>query len=138
MSISFSWPVRVYFEDTDAGGIVFYGNYLKFYERARTEWLRSMGIGQQFLKDEYRILFVVKNVSVDYKRSAVLDDCLQVTTGISRMKGASLEFEQAVWREDTLLSTATVKVVCVGMDNMKPAPIPGDIAARMRAGLNPE
>lgn len=138
MSIPFSWPVRVYFEDTDAGGIVFYGNYLKFYERARTEWLRSLGIGQRFLKDEYRILFVVKNVTVNYKRSAVLDDWLQVTTGISRIKGASLEFEQAIWRENTLLSTATVTIACVGMDNMRPVPIPGDIAARMLDGLNRE
>ena len=96
----FIWPVRVYFEDTDAGGVVFYGNYLKFYERARTEWLRSLGIGQQFLKDEYGILFVVKNVSVEYKRSAVLDDHLQVTAEISGMRGASLEFDQAVWKTE--------------------------------------
>ena len=138
MSIPFSWPVRVYFEDTDAGGIVFYGNYLKFYERARTEWLRSLGIGQQFLKDAFGILFVVKNVAVDYNRSAVRDDLLRVTTAVSRMKGASLEFDQAVWRDGELLSTAKVTVVCVGSDTMKPVAIPGDMAARMRAGLGRE
>ncbi|WAV91908.1 tol-pal system-associated acyl-CoA thioesterase [Oxalobacter aliiformigenes] len=130
----FIWPVRVYFEDTDAGGVVFYGNYLKFYERARTEWLRSLGIGQQFLKDEYGILFVVKNVSVEYKRSAVLDDHLQVTAEISGMRGASLEFDQAVWRGDTLLSTARTKIVCVDRNRMRPVPIPEMVAEKMLAG----
>ena len=89
MPSPFTWPVRVYFEDTDAGGVVFYGNYLKFYERARTEWLRTLGIGQQFLKESYGILFVVKNVSVEYRRSAVLDDALQVTSEVAWMKGDS-------------------------------------------------
>lgn len=130
----FTWPVRVYFEDTDAGGVVFYGNYLKFYERARTEWLRSLGIGQQFLKDEYHILFVVKNVSVEYRRPAVLDDLLQVTTEISGMKGASLEFGQAIWRGDTLLSTAKAKIVCVDKDRMKPVPIPRMVSEKMLNG----
>lgn len=131
----FKWPVRVYFEDTDAGGVVFYGNYLKFYERARTEWLRSLGIGQQFLKDEYNILFVVKNVSVEYRRPAVLDDHLQVTAEISEIRGASLEFRQAVWRDDTLLSTARAKIVCVHKDRMKPVPIPETVTEKMLAGL---
>ena len=133
MSSRFTWPVRVYFEDTDAGGVVFYGKYLKFYERARTEWLRSLGIGQQFLKEAYGILFVVKNVSVDYRRSAVLDDALQVTSEVAWMKGASLGFEQGVWRGDTLLSSAKVTIVCVDRQTMRPVPIPGDVAEKMVA-----
>ena len=97
----FIWPVRVYFEDTDAGGVV---------------------------------LFVVKNVSVEYKRSAVLDDHLQVTAEISGMRGASLEFDQAVWRGDTLLSTARTKIVCVDKNRMRPVPIPEMVAEKMLAG----
>ena len=131
MPSPFTWPVRVYFEDTDAGGVVFYGNYLKFYERARTEWLRTRGIGQQFLKESYGILFVVKNVSVEYRRSAVLDDALRVTSEVAWMKGASLGFEQAVWRGDTLLSSAKVTVVCVDRQTMRPVPIPPDVAEKM-------
>ncbi len=134
MASSFAWPVRVYFEDTDAGGIVFYGNYLKFYERARTEWLRSMGISQQFLKDEQGILFVVKNVSVDYRKPAVLDDELQVTAEVIRMTGASVEFKQAVWRAGTLLSSANVTLVCVDKIRMKPVPVPSGVAQKMRPG----
>ncbi len=135
MSAPFTWLVRVYFENTDAGGVVFYGDYLKFYERARTEWLRSLGIGQQFLKEEYNILFVVKKVSVEYKRPAVLDDLLRVATGVAWMKGASLEFEQAIWRDDTLLSTARATIVCVDKDRMRPVPIPDTVSERMLAGL---
>lgn len=92
MFAPFRWPVRVYFEDTDAGGVVYYSNYLKFYERARTEWLRSVGISQQSLRAEQKILFLVKNISVDYKYSAVLDDELIVTTKILQLKGASIFF----------------------------------------------
>lgn len=135
MSNPFTWPVRVYFEDTDAGGVVFYGNYLKFYERARTEWLRLLGIGQQFLKEEYNILFVVKKVSVEYRRPAVLDDLLRVTTRVVWMKGASLEFGQAIWRDNTLLSTARATIVCVDKDRMRPVPIPDTVSERMLAGL---
>lgn len=133
MSSQFTWPVRVYFEDTDAGGVVFYGNYLKFYERARTEWLRSLGIGQKFLKEECGILFVVKNVTVDYRRPAVVDDALQVTSEVVWMKAASLGFEQRVWRGDTLLSSAKVTIVCVDSETFSPIPIPKDVAERMVA-----
>ena len=79
MSSLFEWPVRVYYEDTDAEGVVYYANYLKFYERTRTEWLRSLGISQEILKNKHNIIFVVKNVSIDYRRPALLDDELTVT-----------------------------------------------------------
>lgn len=135
MSEPFIWPVRVYFEDTDAGGVVYYANYLKFYERARTEWLRLLGIGQEVLKNEYNILFVVRNVSVEYRRPAVLDDHLQVMTGVAWMKGASLEFEQSVWRGDTLLSSARSTIVCIDKDKMRPVPVPQAVYEKMRAGI---
>lgn len=86
MSSLFEWPVRVYYEDTDAEGVVYYANYLKFYERTRTEWLRSLGISQEILKNKHNIIFVVKNVSIDYRRPALLDDELTVTAGGSAVE----------------------------------------------------
>ena len=135
MVTAFTWPVRIYFEDTDAGGVVFYGNYLKFYERARTEWLRSLGISQQLLDEQLHILFVVKNVSVEYKRPAVLDDYLEVTAEIAEIKGASLVFEQHVRRGNTLLSSAKTTIVCVNRDKMRPVPIPKAVSEKMHAVL---
>ena len=135
MSLPFIWPVRVYFEDTDAGGVVFYGNYLKFFERARTEWLRSLGIGQQCLKETCNILFVVKNISVEYKRSAVLDDELRVITTVSRIGGASIGFEQTIRRDETVIATAAVTIVCVDRITSKPVPIPEKVATRIRDDL---
>ena len=82
----FNWPVRVYYEDTDAEGVVYYANYLKFYERSRTEWLRSLGISQEILKNRHNIIFVVKNVSIDYRRPALLDDELTVTAEVAQLK----------------------------------------------------
>ena len=93
-----------------------------------------MGISQQFLKDEQGILFVVKNVSVDYRKPAVLDDELQVTAEVIRMTGASVEFKQAVWRAGTLLSSANVTLVCVDKIRMKPVPVPSGVAQKMRPG----
>ncbi len=133
MFAPFRWPVRVYFEDTDAGGVVYYSNYLKFYERARTEWLRSVGISQQSLRAEQKILFLVKNISVDYKYSAVLDDELIVTTKILQLKGASIFFEQTISRENRELSTCKVKIACVGENSKRPLPIPDDILKKIQA-----
>jgi tol-pal system-associated acyl-CoA thioesterase len=95
----FSWPVRVYWEDTDAGGIVFYANYLKFFERARTEWLRSMGIGQQELKASTGGMFVVVETSVRYLRPARLDDELMVTASLQQSGRASMTIEQQVLKK---------------------------------------
>ena len=99
----FSWPIRVYWEDTDAGGIVFYANYLKFFERARTEWLRSLGIGQQQLKASTGGMFVVAQTSVRYLRPARLDDELMVTASLQQSGRASMTIEQQVLLKDTLL-----------------------------------
>jgi acyl-CoA thioester hydrolase len=129
----FDWTVRVYYEDTDAGGIVFYANYLKFFERARTEWLRAAGIGQQELLDEQGMAFVVKNASIDYVAPARLDDEIKLTTSIEKLGRASVQFFQQAWRGEQLLTTANVKVGCVDAATMRPRPLPDAVAAKMRA-----
>ena len=129
----FNWPVRVYYEDTDAGGIVFYANYLKFFERARTEWLRALGVQQQHLLDTEQTAFVVKNVTLDYHAAARLDDELSILTSVEKLGRASVQFKQEAWRGDVLLNTASVKVGCVDVSSMRPRPLPDDVAAKMRA-----
>src|SRR3954464_8102232 len=98
MQAHFNWPVRVYYEDTDTGGVVFYANYLKFFERARTEWLRAAGVSQQALSDRHRVMFVVKSTAVDYHAPAKLDDQLQLTVTVERLGKASVQFVQQAWR----------------------------------------
>ncbi|NHZ37932.1 MULTISPECIES: tol-pal system-associated acyl-CoA thioesterase [Massilia] len=129
----FSWPVRVYYEDTDAGGIVFYANYLKFFERARTEWLRAANVGQQALRDEHGAIFVVKNASIDYHAPARLDDALNLTLSIEKLGRASVQFLQQAWHGDVLLASATVKVGCVDAVTLRPRALPDATAAKMRA-----
>lgn len=133
MPSEFNWPVRVYYEDTDAGGIVFYANYLKFFERARTEWLRALGVQQQALLDAEGAAFVVKNVTLDYHAAARLDDELAIRTSVEKMGRASIQFAQQAWRGDVLLSSATVKVGCVDTATMRPRSLPEHVAAKMRA-----
>ena len=128
----FNWDVRVYYEDTDAGGIVYYANYLKFFERARTEWLRGIGVGQQELLEQHDALFVVKSVSADYHAPAKLDDTVRLTLSIAKMGRASIVFLQQAWRGETLLNTAQVKIGCVD-SSMRPRAVPEPVAARMRA-----
>ncbi|CUI04283.1 4-hydroxybenzoyl-CoA thioesterase family active site [Janthinobacterium sp. CG23_2] len=129
----FSWPVRVYYEDTDAGGIVFYANYLKFFERARTEWLRAAKVGQQALRDEHGAIFVVKNASIDYHAPARLDDALNLTLSIEKLGHASVLFLQQAWHGDVLLASARVKVGCVDAATLRPRALPDPTAAKMRA-----
>lgn len=129
----FTWTVRVYYEDTDAGGIVYYANYLKFYERARTEWLRSLGIHQQTLLDAESAAFVVRSATVEYLSSARLDDELTLRLTVEKLGRASVQFAQQAWRGDTLLSTANVKVGCVDAKTMRPRSLPASAAARMQA-----
>ena len=131
MSSEFNWEVRVYYEDTDAGGIVYYANYLKFFERARTEWLRAIGVGQQVLLAEHDAMFVVKFVSADYHAPAKLDDVLKLTLRIEKLGRASIQFVQEAWCGDRLLNTAHVKVGCVD-SALRPRAVPDAVAARMR------
>ena len=95
----FTWTIRVYYEDTDTGGIVFYANYLKFFERARTEWLRAAGVGQQALAENQQVMFVVRSTALDYHAPARLDDELIVSVVVERRGGASVQFFQDAWRE---------------------------------------
>ena len=132
MSSEFTWEVRVYYEDTDAGGIVYYANYLKFFERARTEWLRSLGVNQDIMLREHDAMFVVKNVSADYHAPARLDDVIKLTLRIDKLGRASIQFVQEAWCGGRLLNTAHVKVGCVD-SALRPRAVPDAVAARMRA-----
>jgi acyl-CoA thioester hydrolase len=133
MPALFTWTVRVYYEDTDAGGIVFYANYLKFFERARTEWLRAAGVDQQALIERDGAAFVVKHASIDYHAPARLDDELTLTLRIEKLGRASVQFAQQAWKGELLLVEAQVKVGCVDIATVRPRSLPGDVADKMRA-----
>jgi acyl-CoA thioester hydrolase len=128
-----TWTVRVYYEDTDAGGIVYYANYLKFFERARTEWLRAAGIGQLELLQRHAAAFVVRNASIDYHAPARLDDELKLTLTIEKLGRASIRFVQQAWCGDQLLSSARVKVGCIDATSGRARAVPDEAAAKMRA-----
>jgi len=123
----FSMPVRVYIEDTDAGGIVFYANYLKYMERARTESLRSCGVDLDHWQREHKRLFVVRSVTVDYHVPARFNDQLTVNANIMTLKPASMMLEQPILRGDVVLVTSTVKLACVDADTLAPTAIPDTI-----------
>lgn len=123
----FHHPVRVYWEDTDAGGIVFYANYLKFFERARTEWLRALGHNQQQMVDETGCMFVVQETSVRYRSPARLDDVLTITVDVRERGRASLRIAQQAWCGDRLLAEGDIRIGCVERATMKPHRIPGPI-----------
>ena len=127
----FRWPVRVYYEDTDGGGVVYHANYLKFMERARTEWLRHLGFEQTELRQQLGVLFVVRGLSMQYKRPANFNDELVVETRLRKMGRSLLEFEQIILRNDGQntehLTEAVIEVVCVEVGQFKPAAIPNSI-----------
>ena len=133
MPAPFTWTVRVYYEDTDAGGIVFYANYLKFFERARTEWLRAAGVDQQALIEREGAGFVVKSANIDYHAPARLDDEVTLTLSIEKLGRASVQFVQEAWCDNILLASANVKVGCVDAVTLRPRPLPPATAAKMRA-----
>ncbi|HKL77024.1 MAG TPA: tol-pal system-associated acyl-CoA thioesterase [Gammaproteobacteria bacterium] len=130
------WPVRVYYEDTDHGGGVYYANYLKFFERGRTELLRAVGFEQDELARETGILFVVRRVTVDYLRPAVFNDALRVVTEIGELGRSRVDFAQRIHREgeDSPLCQGTVRIACVTAEEFRPARIP----ERVRAALGSE
>ncbi len=136
MQSDFTWTVRVYYEDTDTGGIVFYANYLKFFERARTEWLRAAGIGQQALSESHHAMFVVKSTAVDYHAPAKLDDELKLTVVVERLGRASVQFIQEAWRvggeQPQLLTSGRIKVGCVSTETLRPCPIPDEALERIK------
>jgi len=130
--MEFSQPLRVYIEDTDAGGIVYYVNYLKFIERARTEFMRSLGLGRAQIFNDER-MFVVSDVQVAYRQPARLDDELAATAALREVRGASLVLDQRVLRGDTVLAEATVALACVDPATLTPRRIPRDWLATLRS-----
>ena len=123
----FSFPVRVYWEDTDAGGVVYYASYLKFLERARSEWLRALGIDQVKLQRDERLQFVVVEANIRYHRPARFDDELVVSVALEELRGASLALAQDVRRgpdASELLISATIRAACIDADSLRPRPLP--------------
>ncbi|HHH38406.1 MAG TPA: tol-pal system-associated acyl-CoA thioesterase [Sedimenticola sp.] len=133
----FLWPVRVYYEDTDSGGVVYYANYLKFMERARTEWLRSLGFEQDRLLAEQGVLFAVRRVTLDLVRPARFNDRLQVSATIEQRRRASLTFSQRVERlpDAELLCRGEVQIACVDAARFRPAPIPPAVIKGIPDGI---
>ena len=127
----FQWPVRVYWEDTDAGGVVYHAQYLAFMERARSEWMRAIGFGQDRLRLESNLCFVVRAMSIDFRAPARLDDLLSVSVRLAQCRGASLVIAQEIRRGDALLVGATVRVAAVSADAFRPRPIPDALLAQL-------
>ena len=132
--MNFKWPVRVYYEDTDSGGVVYYANYLKFMERARTEYLRELGFEQDELIEKLNILFAVRSINVDYHKPARFNELLEVSAKISEIKKASLLFEQSVVRQSDqqLLCDGTVRIASLNADSFRPCAIPQSILEASR------
>jgi len=126
----FQWDVRVYYEDTDSGGVVYYANYLRYMERARTEWMRALGFEQDRLRAEFGILFAVRSATLDFLRPARFDDRLGVSVAVCRRGRASITFDQAVQRHGDAagpLCTGVVKVACVEAESFRPRPLPDTV-----------
>ena len=136
VQFSFDWPIRVYYEDTDAGGIVFFVNYLKFFERARTEWLRACGVDQRRLAEDNSIVFIVSETAVQYRAPARLDDTLTVTSRIERLGKASVEFVQEARRASELLAVGKIRVGCVDLATLKPVALPASVSEALRRDPN--
>lgn len=128
----FFWPIRVYIEDTDAGEIVYYVNYLKFMERARTELMRELGFDKQFIFDQ-QLMFVVHSLNTNYHKPARLDDQLSVSANVIKLGRTYILFEQTVYREKELLCSAQIKIVCVDKETVKPTAIPVAILDKLKA-----
>lgn len=132
-SSEFVLPVRVYYEDTDAGGVVFYANYLKFLERARTEWLRELGINQSKLAETQQRLFVVHSLDMSYRKPARLDDLLIIHSRITRLGRASIHFAQRAERDGEVLAEGNIQICCVDAIRMKTAEIPAELRALLES-----
>ena len=131
MTKPFDWPVRVYYEDTDAGGVVYYANYLKYFERGRTEYLRSFGFEQDELINNQHIIFAVRALAIDYIKPARFNQLLEVSTEITALKKASLEFKQKITHHGQLLVTGDVRIACLDTNTLKPTAIPKNIIGQI-------
>ncbi|MDH5472333.1 MAG: tol-pal system-associated acyl-CoA thioesterase [Gammaproteobacteria bacterium] len=134
--MNFIWPVRVYYEDTDSGGVVYYANYLKFMERARTEYLRHLGYEQDALIKNENIIFAVRSIAVDYHKPAHFNEQLEVSAQVIECKKASMLFEQAIYRQQDsqLLCSGTVRIASLKADSFKPCPIPNNLRENVSVG----
>ncbi|MGO1071207.1 tol-pal system-associated acyl-CoA thioesterase [Lysobacter sp. CA199] len=133
----FSWPTRVYWEDTDAGGVVYHAQYLAFLERARTEWVRALGYGQDGLRRDHGLLFVVAGMQIGFLKPARLDDALEVTVELRNCRRASLIFAQTVRRGGEQLISAQVRVAAVDAEHWRPCAIPPQLLAQLQAQQTP-
>ena len=131
MAEPFLWPVRVYWEDTDAGGVVYHANYLAFMERARSEWMRRHGLGQELLRRRDDLVFVVRAMQVDFLAPARLDDALQVGVRLTAIGGASLRMAQIVLRDGQPLATARVRLASLAASRLRPARMGDDLVATL-------
>lgn len=129
---TFSFPIRIYYEDTDAGGIVYYANYLKYAERARTEFLRHLGINQEDMLKNKGMGFVVRDCHISYKSPAKLDDALNITCKVTEIKGVSLKMEQKLYRNDSILSEIEITLVFLSLPAMRPTKIPTEIISLLQ------
>jgi acyl-CoA thioester hydrolase len=124
---AFFFPIRVFYEDTDAGGVVYHSNFLNFCERARTEWLRHLTIGRERLQNEFGLMFVVRRATIDWRRPARLDDLLMVETRLSGMGKVRMSLTQTITRDGTLLATVTIEVVAVSVADFTPLLLPEEL-----------
>ena len=127
----FSWPVRVYYEDTDSGGVVYYANYLKFLERARTEWLRARGFEQTALAAVHEVMFIVRSIALDYRKPARFNDELEVTVEPQEIGASRIELHQVVRCGKEDLVTAQVEIACVNTATFRPVRIPEPVIAKI-------
>ena len=130
---TFSLPIRIYFEDTDSGGVVYHSNYLKFMDRARTEWLSALGIDQGHLKQDKHIMFVVHRIDIQYKLPARFNDNLIVKSELKDIGSSKIEFRQMIYRENEMLIDASVDVACIDSEKFKPVRIPPTIKQAMES-----
>ena len=129
--LPFKWSVRIYFEDTDSGGVVYHSNYLKFMERARTEWLRSLQLNQVNLKKKDKIMFVVANVKIDYKKAARFNDELDIETSLDNIGASKVDLTQNIMKNSELYASAKVSIACIHSETFKPQRIPKLIKQQM-------
>jgi acyl-CoA thioester hydrolase len=129
----FHWPVRIYYEDTDSGGVVYHSQYLNFMERARTEWLRALGFEQDQLRNELKLLFAVHSMQITYRRPARFNDALLIESQLVKASGASMQFEQIIYRGEELLCDASVRIACLDAETFRPKSIPKSILTEMHS-----
>jgi len=133
MKAAFIYPVRVYYQDTDTGGVVYHGSYLNFMERARYEWLRDLGFTVDTMIRSHKMIFLIRSLSIEYFKPAVLDDLLEITVEVVEMGRSRITLQQQIVREQSTLAGATVHAVCVGSDTLKPISIPVSLRQKIES-----